>query len=137
MEGLCITPDGKTLVGIMQFPLYNPSSADMKSSLIIRIITFDIASGKTQQFVYLMENKDLQTVSEIAAIDNNTFLVLERDGEYATSANKGSVFKKVYKIELDGATDVSDPNNGENGKLYNGKPLEQLINLKVVCSKII
>lgn len=22
-----------------------------------------------------------------------------------------------------------DPNNGENGKLYNGKPLEQLINL--------
>ncbi|WP_372482956.1 esterase-like activity of phytase family protein [Elizabethkingia anophelis] len=129
MEGLCITPDGKTLVGIMQFPLYNPSSTDMKGSLIIRIMTFDIATGKTQQFVYLMENKDLQAVSEIAAVDNNTFLVLERDGEYGTSANKGSVFKKVYKIELDGATDVSDPNNGENGKLYNGKPLEQLINL--------
>ncbi|AQX11295.1 esterase-like activity of phytase family protein [Elizabethkingia meningoseptica] len=130
MEGLCITPDGKTLVGIMQFPLYNPTSADMKGSLIIRIITFDIASGKTQQFVYLMENKDLQAVSEIAAVDNTTFLVLERDGEYATAANRSSVFKRVYKIELDGATDVSDPDNGEKGKLYNGLALEQLIDVK-------
>ena len=78
-------------------PLYNPSSTDMKGSLIIRIMTFDIATGKTQQFVYLMENKDLQAVSEIAAVDNNTFLVLERDGEYGTSANKGSVFKRYTK----------------------------------------
>lgn len=82
----------------MQFPLYNPSSTDMKGSLIIRIITFDIASGKTQQFVYLIENKDLQAVSEIAAIDNNSFLVLERDGEYATSANKGSVLRRYTRL---------------------------------------
>lgn len=126
MEGLTITPDGKTLVGIMQFPLYNPSSAAISGSLAIRIVTFDIASSKTKQFVYLMENASLQAVSEIAAIDNNNFLVLERGGDFPTEANRASIIKRIYKISLKGATDVSDPANGANGKLYGGKTVEEL-----------
>lgn len=126
MEGLTITPDGKTLVGIMQFPLYNPSSAAVANSLVIRIVTFDIASGVSKQFVYMMENPSLQAVSEITAIDNNTFLVLERDGLFATDANRATVFKKIFKISLNGATDISDPANGANGKLFGGKTIEEL-----------
>lgn len=126
MEGLTITPDGKTLVGIMQFPLYNPSSAATANSLVIRIVTFDIASGSTKQFVYMMDNPSLQAVSEITAIDNNSFLVLERDGLFATEANRSTVFKKIFKITLSGATDISDPANGANGKLYGGKTIEEL-----------
>lgn len=126
MEGLTITPDGKTLVGIMQFPLYNPSSAAVANSLVIRIVTFDIASGATKQFVYLMESPSLQAVSEITAIDNNNFLVLERDGLFATEANRSTVVKKIFRISLSGATDISDPANGANGKLFGGKTIEEL-----------
>ncbi|NBA85176.1 esterase-like activity of phytase family protein [Emticicia sp. CRIBPO] len=126
MEGLTITPDGKTLVGIMQFPLYNPSSAAVANSLVIRIVTFDITSGETKQFVYMMDNTTLQAVSEITAIDKNNFLVLERDGLFATEANKATVFKKIFKISLTGATDISDAANGVNGKLFGGKTVEEL-----------
>ena len=126
MEGLTMTPDGKTLVGIMQFPLYNPSAAAITGSLAIRILTFDIASGKTRQYVYLMENAALQAVSEIAAIDNKNFLVLERGGEFPTEANRTSIIKRIYKINLDGATDISDPANSAAGKLFGGKTVEEL-----------
>lgn len=126
MEGLTITPDGKTLVGMMQFPLFNPSSAAISGSLLIRIITFDIATAATKQYVYVMDAANLQAVSEIAAITNTTFMVIERDAEFPTEANKATVVKKIYKIDISGATDVSDPANGANGKLFGGKTLEEL-----------
>ncbi len=126
MEGLTITPDGKTLVGMMQFPLYNPSSAAVSGSLVIRILTFDIASGNTKQYVYLMDKASLQANSEIAAITATTFLVLERDGEFPTDANRATVIKKIYKIDLSAATDISDPSNGASGKLFSGKTVEEL-----------
>ncbi|TLV03341.1 esterase-like activity of phytase family protein [Dyadobacter luticola] len=126
MEGLAITPDGKTLVGMMQFPLYNPSSAAIAGSMVTRILAFDIASGTSKEYVYLIDKANLQANSEIVAINNTQFLVIERDGEYATDATRGSVFKKVFKIDISGATDISDPANGENGKLYGGKTVEEL-----------
>lgn len=126
MEGLTLTPDGKTLVGIMQFPLYNPSAAAVTGSLVTRILTFDIATGATRQYIYLMERANLQANSEITAITNTTFLVLERDGEYGTDANKSTLFKRVYKIDLTGATDISDAADGPTGKPYGGKTVEEL-----------
>ena len=126
MEGLAITPDGKTLVGIMQFPLYNPSSAAVTGSLVTRILAYDIKGGTSKEFVYLIDRANLQANSEIVAISNTTFLVLERDGEYATSANKATVIKKIYKIDISGATDISDPANGADGKLFGGLTVEQL-----------
>jgi hypothetical protein len=126
MEGLTITPDGKTLVGMMQFPLYNPTAAAIAGSLAIRILTFDIATGETKQFVYLMERATLQASSEIVAYTNSVFIVLERDGEFGTEANKSTVFKRIYKIDLTGATDISDPANGAGGKLFGGKTVEEL-----------
>jgi hypothetical protein len=126
MEGLTITPDGKTLVGIMQFPLYNPSASDVSGSLVTRILSFDITTGVSKEYVYLIDRANLQANSEIVAIDNTSFLVLERDGEYATNANRATVIKKVYKIDLGNATDISDPANGVNGKLFGGLTVEQL-----------
>lgn len=134
MEGLTITPDGKTLVGIMQFPLFNPSSAAISGSLVTRILTYDIATGLTKQFVYLIEAANLQANSEISAITNTTFLVLERDGEFPTNANKGTAFKKVFKIDIAGATDISDPADGAAGKLYGGKTVEELKTAAVLQS---
>lgn len=111
---------------MMQFPLHNPSSAAISGSLAIRILTFDIASGDTKQYVYLMDRSNLQASSEIVAIANTTFLVLERDGEYGTEATRSTVIKKIYKIGLTSATDVSDPTNSSSGKLVGGKTVEEL-----------
>ncbi|MBB3837110.1 hypothetical protein FHS57_001104 [Runella defluvii] len=126
MEGLTITPDGKTLVGLMQSPLYNPSSAAVSGSLVLRVMTFDIATGSTKQYVYLMENASLTGCSEIVAITNTTFLALERDGDYGGNPAKPAAFKRIYKFDLAGATDISDGANGDGGKLYNGLTVEQL-----------
>ncbi len=73
-----------------------------------------------------MERTDLQAVSGIAAVSNSTFIVLERDGEYATEASRSTVFKKIYKIDLSGATDISDTDNTATGKLFDGKTVEEL-----------
>ena len=126
MEGLTITPDGKTLVGLMQSPMYNPSSGAITGSTVIRIVTFEIATGLTKQYVYLMENASLTGCSDIAAITNTTFLALERDGDYGGNSVKPATFKRVYKFDLAGATDISDPTNSDGGKLYNGLTVEQL-----------
>ncbi len=128
MEGLTITPDGKTLVGLMQSPLYNPSSAAVSGGTILRVLTFNIATGETHQYAYVMENASLTGCSEVAAITNTTFLALERDGDYGGNSTKPATFKKVFKFDLAGATDLSDPANGNNGKLYNGQTVEQLKN---------
>ncbi len=126
MEGLTITPDGKTLVGLMQSPMYNPSSAAVVGSTVLRVVTFEIATGTTKQYAYLMENSSLTGCSEIAAVTNTTFLALERDGNYGGATTNPATFKRVYKFDLAGATDISDPTNSDAGKLYNGLTIEQL-----------
>ncbi|WP_420148989.1 esterase-like activity of phytase family protein [Spirosoma sp.] len=126
MEGLTITPDGKTLVGLMQSPLYNPSSTAVSGSTVLRVLTFDIATGATKQYVYLMENASLTGCSEVAAITNTTFLALERDGDYGGNPAKPATFKRIYKFDLAGATEISDPANSDGGKLFNGLTVEQL-----------
>ena len=114
MEGLALTPDGKTLVSIMQSPLIQDHAitADFKKAGINnRILTVDIATGKTHEYVYQMDDKKYG-VSEVLAVDNHRFLVDERDGKSGLESS----CKKIYLIDIDGATDVSDigttPGNG-------------------------
>jgi hypothetical protein len=126
MEGLTLTPDGKTLVGLMQSPMYNPSSAAVSGSTVLRVVTFDLATGATKQYAYLMENASLTGCSEIAAITNTTFVAIERDGLYGGSATAPAAFKRIYKFDLAGATDISDAGNTAAGKLYGGLTVEQL-----------
>lgn len=98
MEGLAITPDGKTLVGVMQAPLLQ----DGKNQ--VRIVTIDIATGKTKQFGYRLT--DGSGISEIVAINDHEFLLDERDGKGLGDGSAAAV-KKLYKIDLAGATDIS------------------------------
>jgi hypothetical protein len=126
MEGLTITPDGKTLVGLMQSPLYNPSAAAVAGSVVLRVVAFDLATGATRQYAYLLENASLTGCSEIVAITNTTFLALERDGLYGGNSTSPAALKRVYKFDLAGATDISDAANAATGKLYNNLTVEQL-----------
>jgi len=128
MEGLAITPDGKTLVGMMQSPMYNPSKAATTNSVVLRILTFDIATGATKQYAYLMDNVSLTGVSDIVAVNSTTFLTIERDGLFGGAATNPAAFKKVFKIDISAATDISDATDGATGKLYGGKTVEELNN---------
>ena len=99
MEGLAITPDGSTLVGLMQNPLIQDGG---RNGLNVRMLVMDIASGNTQELVYPLANRSYG-VNEIVAISNTEFLVVERDGV----AGAAAVAKRVYKINIATATDVS------------------------------
>jgi len=104
MEGLAITPDGKTLVGIMQAPL----EQDAKKNL--RIVTIDIATGATHEYGYKLTTGS--GVSEIVALNDHQFLIDERDGSGLGNGD-AAVVKQVFMIDLTGAVDVS----GQTGTL--------------------
>ena len=106
MEGLAISPDGSTLFGIMQSPLIQDSALNtnnQRRGVNNRILQLDVATGTTREFVYQLDNRS-NGVNEIIAINNTQFLVIERDGNGGT----GAAVKKIYKIDIGNATDVSN-----------------------------
>lgn len=103
MEGLTISSDGKRLYGIMQSPLYIPDKSTKDASVNNRIIEIDIQNGSTREFIYTMKNPK-NVVSEICFVSDSVMLVLERDGDFPKD---GKGFKRVYKINIDLATDIS------------------------------
>ncbi|MDD2725446.1 MAG: esterase-like activity of phytase family protein [Methylovulum sp.] len=98
MEALAISPDGTTLFGMMQQNLIQ----DTKK--YIRIIKIDIATGATVEYAYKLT--DGSSVSDLLAINDHEFLVDERDGA-GLGDGTSAVVKKLYKIDLTGATDIS------------------------------
>jgi hypothetical protein len=112
MEGLAITPDGRTLVGIMQAALIQDANEKGDAANLLRIVTIDIASGNTtHQYAYKLTAGT--GVSEILAINNHEFLVDERDGRGREGGNgnppasNDARAKQLFKIDLNGAVDVS------------------------------
>jgi len=125
MESLTITPDGRTLVGVMQNPVDNPDTAIRKTSRLNRIVAYDPRTGASRQYAYLLDATSA-VVSEIAAITHSTFIVSERDQLFPGDPKSPSKLKRIYKIDLSKASDLSDPADGPNGRLVNGRTLEQL-----------
>ncbi len=133
MEGLTITPDGSTLVGIMQSALKTPGlEGSAKSVAFTRIVTVDLATKAVAEYLYPLANpqKSKVAVSEITALTKTTFLVDERDGELQPGANK-----QIYVADITGATDVG-PNATVPGTAYRadagglqvgGKPIETAV----------
>ena len=115
MEGITTTPSNRVLVGIMQSALYNPSKQAVANKSVTRILSFDLATGKTKQYLY-QQGGDFWKNSEIRAIDEHRFLVDEHNGKDV---------KHVYLIDLNGATDVSDPADSATGLKVNGKAIEE------------
>ncbi len=111
MEGLAITPDGKTLVGFMQSPLLQDGGDGGRYNRIVKI---DIATGAVSQFAYDNQigsgsSAKNYNSSEILALNDHQFLVLERDGKGLGDGSPGSkaVIKQIYKVDLTGADEVS------------------------------
>jgi hypothetical protein len=103
MEGLAITPDGKTLVGAMQSPLLQDGGTATGQN--IRLVQIDVRTGAVKEFAYHLDTVKT-TVSEILAVNDHEFLVDERDSK-GLADDSTAVIKKLYKIDLDGAAEVS------------------------------
>ena len=76
----------------------------------MRVVTIDILTGHTHQYAYLLTTGT--GVSEITALNDHEFLVDERDGKGLEggdnfTSNKAKV-KQLFKIDLDGAADISE-----------------------------
>ncbi|HVQ52426.1 MAG TPA: esterase-like activity of phytase family protein [Mycobacterium sp.] len=133
MEGLTVTPDGSTLVGIMQSALKTPGlEGSAKSVPLARIVTVNLKSKAVKEYLYPLANpaETKVAVSEITAISNTEFLVDERDGKLQPGGNK-----KIYIADISAATDVG-PNATVPGGVYRadagglqveGKPIETLV----------
>ena len=110
MEGLAITPDGGTLVGILQSPLLQDGGI---TGATTRIVIIDIETGAVlHEYGYRFDNigtvaqPKYGTANEILAVNDHEFLVDEGDGKGLGNDSVAS-FKRLYKINLDGAVDVS------------------------------
>ncbi len=111
MEGLAITPDGTKLVGFMQSPLIQDGGDGGQYN---RIVTIDTLTGATQQFAYnnRVGSKNYNA-SEILALNDTQFLVLERDGK-GLGDGSNAAFKQLRLVDLNGATDVSNITGAAN-----------------------
>jgi hypothetical protein len=129
MEGLTITPDETTLVGIMQSTMYNPSSA-VKVNNIVRIVTVNLTDGAVSQYLYKQE-KTQNSQSGIVALSSTEFVVIERDGSFYNKDT--SAMKHLYRIDISNATDIETisastnlTQDGALGLLIDGKTLEEV-----------
>ncbi len=136
MESLTITPDGGTLVGLMQNPVDNPDTSVRKTSRMNRLVLFDPKSGASRQYAYMLDATST-VVSEIAAVTATTFIVSERDQLFPGDPQTPSKLKRVYKIDISRASDLSDSANGVNGRMVNGKTLEQLTDAELAKAGIV
>lgn len=103
MEGLTLTPDGRTLVGIMQSALDQSDASKPKNNPLTRIVTIDLSTRVVHEYAYLLDDPATTGTanSEITALSNTTFLVDERDGNAEPNADK-----KLYTVDLSAATDI-------------------------------
>ncbi len=86
----------------MQAPLLQDAAT---SSKLLRFVTIDVATGTTHEYAYKLS--DGSGVSDIVAINDHEFLVDERDGK-GLGDGSTAVVKKIYKIDINGAVDVTN-----------------------------
>ena len=104
MEGLAISPDGSKLYGIMQSPLIQDGGLDATLARVgrnVRIVEVDLETGGLREFLYPLASRSYG-ISEIVAVDEHRFLVLERDGRVGLDA----AFKQLFLIDIEGASDI-------------------------------
>lgn len=103
-EGLAITPSGDYLLAIVQDPLLQDLDGKEEGKgvgLCNRMLLVNTKTGAIKEFVYELDHQK-NGVSEILAMNDHEFLVLERDSKSGDEAKS----KKIYKIDLSGAADV-------------------------------
>ncbi len=107
-EGLAISPDGRHVYAMLQVAMLDEGAGN---GVYNRIVKFDTRTGRAvAQYAYKLEGSNQgRGTSALVALNEHEFLVLERNnrGLGVPDANLASPNKKVFRIALSGATDVS------------------------------
>lgn len=105
LEGLAITPGGDRLYAAMQRPLIQDSRPEgaKRVGTNTRLIEFTLSTAATRELLYPLDDT-ANGISEILAVNEHEFLVLERDGRAGAEA----ITKKIFRIDIADATDVGD-----------------------------
>src|SRR6185436_17675796 len=92
------------LYGFVQSPLIQDGGDGGRAN---RIVAIDVDSGAVKQYAYdnRVSGKNFNS-SEILALNDHQFLVLERDGK-GLGDNSTAAFKQIWLVDLTGAEDVS------------------------------
>jgi hypothetical protein len=114
LEGLAVSPDGRFAFAMLQNGVItdgNSSGSSFARSLYTRILKYDVDSGNVvSQYAYqLASTGQGRGISEIVALDDHRFMVIERNnrGVGVPNANLDSPDKNIFVIDLNGASDVS------------------------------
>lgn len=105
LEGLTLTPDGRSLFAAMEDPGYNDGPLkDGAHEVLTRVTKFDVAAAApTAQYAYPLQapnvGAEFNGISDLVALSDTTFLVLER-------SNSLPPVIRIYRAEIGAATDV-------------------------------
>ena len=106
-EGLAISPDGNRLYAMLQSAMLDEGGGD---GSWVRIVAFDTGTARPlAQYAYRLEGSSQgRGISALVAVNDDEFLVLERNNRgLGVDANLASPNKKVFRISLAGASDVT------------------------------
>ncbi len=106
-EGLAVSPDGEYVYAMLQSAMLDEGGG---SGLCNRIVKFSTATGTAlAQYAYQMEGSSQgRGISALFAVNDHEFLVLERNNRgIGVGAELSPPNKKVFRIDLTGAADVS------------------------------
>ncbi|HSV70542.1 MAG TPA: esterase-like activity of phytase family protein [Methylibium sp.] len=109
-EGLAISPDGRTAYAMLQSAMLDEGGGN---GTLNRIVAFDTRTARPRaQYAYRMDGSSQgRGISSLVAINDREFLVLERNNRgLGVDGSLASPNKKVFKIDITGATDVSGIN---------------------------
>lgn len=120
--------DGEILYIFMQSPIDNPdraNDANAKASNVVRIIAFDTVAEQTVgQYIYLLDGGNVDKLGDAVALGNGAFLVLERDDLLGPTAQK-----YVYRISLEGATNLEDVRETAAVGVNQGLEMQSLVEM--------
>jgi hypothetical protein len=142
IESLTLNPDGTTLFAMLQDPLLHEGGRTVRN---VRMAQIDVDTGQLEaEYIYQLESleginsrlpEDAQfsgtqqgrniSTNAMIAVNDQEFLVLERDNRGVGVANPVNAdpvrsqpgTKRVYRIDLTGATDVSGIDLPDTGEL--------------------
>jgi hypothetical protein len=122
MEGATLTPDGRTLFGMLQSSIEPP--AGKGDARTLRLVRFDVTDpahpSLTGEFVYRLDPPSATSgvkqtdisISDISAIDAKHLLVDEHDN---VTDVPGAGQKRIYEADLTNASNIaSDPSANGN-----------------------
>jgi len=102
LEGIAISPDGKTLVAALQSPLIQDGG---NASTNDRLLVYDLTNPGVPPKEYLYQLDSGLAISEILAVNNHEFIIDERDG------TAGGGKKLLYEVDLNQSSAPTDLTN--------------------------